>query len=59
MTNMFSVTGHLVLLIPVGWGKSEGANTKLPVAIQLVSKRFCERKLFFAASCVGIPWLWV
>lgn len=47
----FNLTGHPVLVIPVGWGKVEGAEGKrLPVGMQLVGKRYREEGVFIAAA---------
>lgn len=51
----FNITGHPGLAMPVGWGrvddgdeKNKGA--KLPVGMQIVSKRWDEETLFLAAA---------
>jgi amidase len=53
-TSMFNITGHPSLSIPVGWGQAEGADAKLPVGMQLITKRFGESKLYFAASALEV-----
>jgi amidase len=50
LTSMFNITGHPSMSIPVGWGKADGADAKLPVGMQMVTKRFGESKLYYAAS---------
>ncbi|KAI1087905.1 amidase signature enzyme [Rostrohypoxylon terebratum] len=51
-TMPFNITGHPGLVIPVGWGRVEGGNEeeKLPVAMQIVGKRFDEQAVFLAAA---------
>lgn len=46
----FNLTGHPGLVIPVGWGKTEDGEGRLPVGMQLVAKRWDEEGLFFAAA---------
>lgn len=46
----FNLTGHPGLVFPVGWGKAEDGEGKLPVGMQLVAKRWNEGRLFFAAA---------
>lgn len=49
-TSPFNLTGHPGLVIPVGWGKTEDGEGRLPVGMQLVGKRWGEAELFFAAA---------
>ncbi|KAH9883534.1 amidase signature domain-containing protein [Xylariomycetidae sp. FL2044] len=51
-TGGFNVTGHPGLVMPVGWGapREEGVQGKLPVAMQIVGRRFGEEKMFLAAA---------
>ncbi|KAI1845855.1 hypothetical protein JX266_007942 [Neoarthrinium moseri] len=51
-TGMFNVTGHPAMTMPIGWGKprEEGVAGKLPIAFQIVGKRFGESDMFLAAA---------
>jgi amidase len=46
----FNLTGHPGLVIPVGWGKTEDGQGKLPIGMQMVGRRWDEETLFFAAA---------
>jgi len=58
-TCQFNVTGHPALTVPVGFGDAPGGKGKLPVAMQLVGKRFDEMSVLKAAAAweVGGSWL--
>ncbi|KAF3014787.1 hypothetical protein E8E14_011211 [Neopestalotiopsis sp. 37M] len=51
-TGMFNVTGHPAMTMPIGWGspREEGVEGKLPIAFQIVGKRFGESDMFLAAA---------
>lgn len=49
-TSNFNLTGHPGLVIPVGWGKTEDGEGRLPVGMQMVGRRWGEEKLFLAAA---------
>ncbi|KAK9783743.1 putative Amidase domain-containing protein [Seiridium cardinale] len=51
-TCMFNVTGHPAMTMPVGWGspREEGVKGKLPIAFQIIGKRFRESDIFLAAA---------
>ncbi|KAI0177947.1 amidase signature domain-containing protein [Pestalotiopsis sp. NC0098] len=51
-TGMFNVTGHPAMTMPIGWGspREEGVRGKLPIAFQIVGKRFGESDMFLAAA---------
>lgn len=46
----FNLTGHPGLVIPVGWGKTEDGQGRLPIGMQMVGRRWDEETLFFAAA---------
>ncbi|KAG8162662.1 hypothetical protein KVR01_007140 [Diaporthe batatas] len=46
----FNLTGHPGLVIPVGWGKTEDGQGRLPVGMQMVGRRWDETTLFFVAA---------
>ncbi|POS69608.1 amidase [Diaporthe helianthi] len=46
----FNITGHPGLVIPVGWGKTEDGQGRLPVGMQMVGRRWDEVTLFLAAE---------
>lgn len=46
----FNCTGHPGLAMPIGWGNAEDGAGKLPVAMQIVGKRFGEAEIFKAAA---------
>ncbi|KAH9833949.1 amidase signature enzyme [Teratosphaeria destructans] len=57
----FNVTGHPAMSVPVGWGKvkeEEEESVRLPVAMQVVAKRFGEGAIFRAVKAweVGGHW---
>ncbi|KAI2468863.1 amidase signature enzyme [Annulohypoxylon bovei var. microspora] len=53
-TMPFNITGHPGLVIPVGWGHVEDGGgdgtARLPVGMQIVSKRWDEQTAFLAAA---------
>lgn len=49
-TSPFNLTGHPGLSIPVGWGKTEDGQGRLPIGMQLVGRRWDEETLFLAAA---------
>lgn len=51
-TGMFNVTGHPAMTMPIGWGKprEDGVQGKLPIAFQIIGKRFGESDMFLAAA---------
>ncbi|KAH8681716.1 amidase [Xylariales sp. PMI_506] len=51
-TNIFNVTGHPAMVMPIGWGKprEEGVEGKLPIGFQIIGKRFGESDMFLAAA---------
>ncbi|KAI1084301.1 amidase signature enzyme [Whalleya microplaca] len=54
-TMPFNITGHPALAMPVGWGEvddgqGDGKGKKLPVAMQIVGKRWDEETIFLAAA---------
>ncbi|KAI0131806.1 amidase signature domain-containing protein [Xylariales sp. AK1849] len=51
-TGMFNVTGHPAMTMPVGWGspREDGVNGKLPIAFQIIGRRFGESDIFLAAA---------
>ncbi|KAJ9148449.1 Amidase [Pleurostoma richardsiae] len=58
-TMPFNATGHPGLVIPVGWGKVEDGEGRLPVGMQMIGKRFGEEKLLLAAAAWevgGLGW---
>lgn len=46
----FNCTGHPGLSMPIGWGDAEDGDAKLPIAMQLVGRRFGEAEIFKAAA---------
>ncbi|KAL1301979.1 hypothetical protein AAFC00_002433 [Neodothiora populina] len=46
----FNCTGHPGLSMPIGWGDAEDGEGKLPIAMQLVGRRFGEAGIFNAAA---------
>ncbi|KAF2773777.1 amidase [Teratosphaeria nubilosa] len=59
----FNVTGHPAMSMPVGWGRvkeeeEEEEGVRLPVAMQVIAKRFGEETIFRAAKAweVGGHW---
>ncbi|KAI3390576.1 hypothetical protein diail_9187 [Diaporthe ilicicola] len=49
-TSPFNLTGHPGLVIPVGWGKTEDGQGRLPIGMQMVGRRWDEQTLFLAAA---------
>ena len=49
-TAPFNITGHPALSMPAGWATASDGENKLPVAMQLVGKRWGESELLLAAS---------
>lgn len=49
-TSPFNITGHPGLSIPVGWGKTEDGQGRLPIGMQMVGRRWDEETLFLAAA---------
>ncbi|KAK8242731.1 amidase signature domain-containing protein [Phyllosticta capitalensis] len=49
-TCQFNVTGHPALSMPAGWGKAEDGDAKMPVAMQIIGKRFDEESVIKAAA---------
>ncbi|CAJ2510605.1 Uu.00g062300.m01.CDS01 [Anthostomella pinea] len=49
-TMAFNVSGHPALAMPVGWGSVETGDGRLPVAMQVVGKRWDEQTVFLAAA---------
>lgn len=49
-TSPFNLTGHPGLSIPVGWGKTEDGQGRLPIGMQMVGRRWDEETLFLAAA---------
>ncbi|ORY58477.1 amidase [Pseudomassariella vexata] len=49
-TMPFNVTGHPGLIMPVGWGRVEDGEGRLPVGMQIVGRRWDERTALFAAA---------
>lgn len=49
-TSPFNLTGHPGLVIPVGWGKTEDGQGRLPVGMQMIGRRWDEQTLFLAAA---------
>lgn len=49
-TCQFNVTGHPALSMPVGWGNLEDGGGKLPVAMQIVGKRWDEETILKVAA---------
>jgi amidase len=46
----FNITGHPALAMPVGWGEVEDGGGKLPVAMQIVGKRWDEETILKVAA---------
>ncbi|KAF2122056.1 amidase signature domain-containing protein [Lophiotrema nucula] len=46
----FNVTGHPALSMPAGWGKVPDGPGMLPVAMQLIARRFDELSIYKAAA---------
>lgn len=46
----FNCTGHPGLSMPIGWGNAEDGDAKLPIAMQIVGRRFGEADIFKAAA---------
>jgi amidase len=46
----FNVTGHPALAMPIGFAEAEGGEGKLPVAMQIIGRRFDEESIFRAAK---------
>ncbi|KAK7725282.1 hypothetical protein SLS63_008279 [Diaporthe eres] len=49
-TSPFNLTGHPGLSIPVGWGRTEDGQGRLPIGMQMVGRRWGEETLFLAAA---------
>ena len=49
-TSPFNLTGHPGLSIPVGWGRTEDGQGRLPIGMQIVGRRWDEETLFLAAA---------
>lgn len=49
-TSPFNITGHPGLAMPVGWGKVEDGEGRLPIGMHLVGKRWDESKLLLVAA---------
>ncbi|KAJ0108972.1 hypothetical protein J7T55_005520 [Diaporthe amygdali] len=49
-TSPFNLTGHPGLVIPVGWGKTEDGQGRLPIGMQMIGRRWNEQMLFLAAA---------
>ncbi|GJN84478.1 hypothetical protein PLIIFM63780_008035 [Purpureocillium lilacinum] len=49
-TSPFNITGHPALSMPVGWGTAKDGESKLPVAMQLVGRRWDESGILLAAA---------
>ncbi|KAK7533343.1 amidase signature domain-containing protein [Phyllosticta citribraziliensis] len=49
-TCQFNVTGHPALSMPAGWGKAEDGDAKMPVAMQIIGRRFDEESILKAAA---------
>lgn len=54
----FNVSGHPAMSMPVGWGKVEGGEGRLPVGMQLVAKRWDEASIFKAAKAWEVGGRW-
>ncbi|UNI24691.1 Amidase [Purpureocillium takamizusanense] len=49
-TSPFNISGHPALSMPVGWATARDGKSKLPVAMQLVGKRWDESGVLLAAA---------
>ncbi|KAG6357799.1 hypothetical protein INS49_013678 [Diaporthe citri] len=49
-TSPFNLTGHPGLSVPVGWGRTEDGQGRLPIGMQMVGRRWDEETLFLAAA---------
>ncbi|KAJ6439393.1 amidase protein [Purpureocillium lavendulum] len=49
-TSPFNITGHPALSMPVGWATAQDGQNRLPVAMQLVGKRWDESGVLLAAA---------
>ncbi|KAF2102548.1 amidase signature enzyme [Rhizodiscina lignyota] len=53
----FNITGHPGLAFPVGWGNVENGKGKMPIAMQIVGKRFEDDTVLKAAAAWEVPGL--
>ncbi|TKA38359.1 hypothetical protein B0A54_10650 [Friedmanniomyces endolithicus] len=58
-TCSFNVTGHPAMSMPVGWGKAEGSDGRLPIGMQLVARRWDEASIFKVAKAWEVGGRWV
>lgn len=54
----FNLTGHPAMSMPVGWGKAKDGDSRLPVGMQVIAKRFDEISILKAAKAWEVGGRW-
>ena len=57
-TCSFNVTGHPAMSMPIGWSKVKEGDSRLPIGMQLVAKRWDEASIFKAAKAWEMGGRW-